>query len=291
MRTLNRSGKIGLVMVAAIVLLTVLAPLLSSWGPQEIDSGAILQAPSASHWFGTDQTGMDVFARTLYAPRVDLLIAVVATALAIGAGIPLGILAGTFEDRGGLGGFVAQVIMRTADVVQAIPVFVFALAVVAVLGNGAANVIFALAFVNAPVFLRLTRTEVLLRRDAAFAEAALVGGRGRIAVAFRHVLPNAIGPSIGQASVVLGFSILLTAGLSFIGAGVQVPTAEWGVMISQGAANVATGQWWPALFPGMAMAFCVFALALLGEGIRDAFATGELRLRLRSRRRIAGAFR
>jgi peptide/nickel transport system permease protein len=286
MRGMNRAGKIGCVLVALIVVITLAAPLIAQWGPEQIDAKAILVGPGGSHWFGTDQNGMDVFSRTIYAPRVDLVIAIAATAIAMLVGIPLGALAGIWEDRGGAGGFVAQVIMRTADIFQAIPVFVFALAVVAVLGKGSLNVILALGFVNAPVFMRLIRTEVMLKRDSSFVEAATLAGWSTRRIAFRHILPNALGPAIGQASVVLGYSILLTAGLSFVGAGVQVPTAEWGVMISQGANNIATGQWWTSFFPGLAMAITVLCLAMLGEGTRDAFDRGTFRLSWRSRRRM-----
>jgi peptide/nickel transport system permease protein len=289
MRSMNTAGKVGAVLVGLIVLITLLAPVIAKYGPEQIDPGAILVGPNSSHWFGTDQNGMDVFTRTIYAPRVDLVIALVATALAMLVGVPLGVIAGIREDRGGVGGFIAQVIMRTADIFQAIPVFVFALAVVAVLGKGSVNVILALGFVNAPVFLRLIRTEVILKRDSSFVEAATLAGWSHRRIAFRHILPNAIAPAISQASVVLGYSILLTAGLSFVGAGVQVPTAEWGVMISQGATNIATGQWWTSFFPGIAMAITVLCLGLLGEGTRDAFDRGTMRLALRSKRRMRKA--
>jgi peptide/nickel transport system permease protein len=276
---LSITGRIGLGLVGLIVLLTTIAPLITNYGPTTIDVQHVLAAPSSQHWFGTDQRGMDVFSRIIYAPRIDLLIAFTATLLAMAVGIPLGTIAGMYEEYGWVRGSSSQVIMRGMDILQAVPVFVFALAVVAVLGSGSLNVILALGFVNAPVFVRLVRAEVLVWRDRSFVEAAMLSGWSRTRVAFRHVLPNAVGPSVAQASVVLGYSILLTAGLSFVGAGVRPPTAEWGGMISDGAANLATGQWWTALFPGIAIGVTVLAFSLLAESLRGIVAESGLRLR------------
>ena len=278
-RNLPTEGKVGLALVLAVVLISALAPLLSKWDPTQIDSANVLSGPSRLHWLGTDQRGMDIWARIVYAPRVDLTIAVVATILAMAIGVPLGTLAGAYENVGRMRSGFGQLIMRTMDVLQAVPVFVFALAVVAVLGSGKANVILALGFVNAPVFVRLVRSEMLIWRQRTFVEAAMLAGWSRTRTAFRHVLPNAIGPSIAQASVVLGYSILLTAGLSFVGAGVPPPTPEWGGMISDGAGYLATGQYWAALFPGIAIGICVLGFSLAGEGLRHVIAESGLRLR------------
>jgi peptide/nickel transport system permease protein len=158
--------------------------------------------------------------------------------------------------------------MRVFDVSLAFPVFIFALALVAVLGASATNVILAMIFVNTPVFVWLTRSEVLSIRERPFVEAARCSGNGDLRIAFRHVLPNSLAAPLTQLSVVLGFSILLTAGLSFLGAGVPVPTPEWGLMVSQGASTMITGQWWTALFPGLALATAVLGFALVGDGLR-----------------------
>lgn len=265
----NAKIRWGLTIVVVIALSTILAPVLTPFGPEEI-TDEVLASPGFDQLFGTDRRGMDVFTRTLYAPRVDLTIGVLATLIAFVIGVPLGTVAGMFEDRGRLGGFASQVIMRGMDVMQAFPVFVFALALVAVLGTGALNLVLGLAFVNTPVFVRQIRTGVLVLRDEAFVEAALIAGWSRLRIAFRHVLPNALGPAASLVSVMIGFSILLTAGLSFVGAGVRVPTAEWGVMIAEGSAQLPTGQWWPSLFPGLSLALTVFGFSLLGEGLREA---------------------
>jgi peptide/nickel transport system permease protein len=157
--------------------------------------------------------------------------------------------------------------MRAADVLQAFPVFVFAIALVASLGQSLQTVIIAIAFVNAPIYLRLMRAQVMAVRGMRFVEAAQVAGLSDFATITRHVIPNAIGPVLAQISVNIGWSVLITAGLSFIGAGVRAPTPEWGSMIAMGFQNVVTGQWWPSLYPGLALAITVFGFALVGSSI------------------------
>jgi len=264
----------GATIVGLILLLAIIAPLVAPYGSEEL-TGEILAEPGGDFLFGTDRRGMDVLTRTLFAPRVDLTVGLVATVLAFVIGIPLGTIAGMFEDRGKIGGLSAQVIMRGMDIAQAFPVFVFALALVAVLGAGTVNLILGLAFVNIPVFVRQIRTGVLVLREEPFVEAAVIAGWSKLRIAFRHVLPNALGPAASLVSVMIGFSILLTAGLSFVGAGVRLPTAEWGVMISEGSNQLATGEWWPSLFPGLSLALTVFGFSLLGEGMSEAPAGGR----------------
>jgi peptide/nickel transport system permease protein len=160
--------------------------------------------------------------------------------------------------------------MRGLDLLQAFPIFVLALALVAALGNRVSNVIVVLAALNVPIFVRLVRTEVLALAGRDFVDAAICAGRRRLGIVFSHLIPNSIGPAVAQTSVSVGWTILLTAGLSFIGAGVQVPTPEWGLMVSQGAQNMITGQWWVALFPGLIIGLTVFSFAALGEALEAA---------------------
>lgn len=263
----------GAAIVGLMILLALFAPVISPYGSQEL-TGELLAGPGEQFLFGTDRRGMDVLSRTLHAPRVDLTVGLAATMLAFVIGVPLGTIAGMFEDRGRIGGFSAQVIMRGMDIMQAFPVFVFALALVAVLGAGPLNLILGLAFVNTPVFVRQIRTGILVLRGEPFVEAATIAGWSRLRIAFRHVLPNALGPAASLVSVMIGFSILLTAGLSFVGAGVRLPTAEWGVMISEGSNQLGTGEWWPSVFPGLSLAFTIFGFSLLGEGLREAPSRG-----------------
>jgi peptide/nickel transport system permease protein len=158
--------------------------------------------------------------------------------------------------------------LRAMDVIQAFPVFILALALVAGFGASAFNVIIALTVLQFPVFLRLTRGAALGIRGRTFVEAARIGGAGTGAVMFRHVLPNSIGPALVGASVAVAQAILITAGLSFVGAGIRPPTPEWGAMISDGAQNLITGQWWPSVFPGLALGIVVLGYALVGDGLR-----------------------
>ena len=159
----------------------------------------------------------------------------------------------------------AEIAMRLLEVFQAFPVFVFAMVLVAVFGGAQLNIIAAIAFVNTPVFVRLVRSDVLSLIQRPFAEAARAVGNSEIRVGFRHVLPNAIPTILVQLSVTVGFAILLTAGLSFVGAGVKPPTPELGSMIASGAKFLITNQWWPALFPGIALGLIVFSFGVLGE--------------------------
>jgi peptide/nickel transport system permease protein len=258
----------GLIVVGFWLLISLLAPIIAPYSPTHPFPDAVLAPPGSRFLLGTDRDGLDILSRLMWAPRIDLGIAVASTVLALCIGVPVGGFAGYFGGKGGLQGGLATVAMRIVDVSQAFPVFVFALAIVAVLGPRAGNLIVAMAFVNAPVFIWLTRSQVLAVRERAFVEAARCAGNSEVRIAFRHVLPNALAAPLTQLSVVLGFSVLLTAGLSFVGAGVQLPTPEWGLMVSEGASTMITGQWWIALFPGIALGSAVFGFALLGDGLR-----------------------
>jgi peptide/nickel transport system permease protein len=258
---------LGYFLVASIIVLALAAPLIAPFDPEEANAAITLASPSASHWLGTDISGMDIFSRIIYSGRIDLVIAVLGTCFSILIGGPLGLIAGYFSGARGLWGWVSEIMMRVADVLQAFPVFVLAIALVAALGQSARNVILAIAFVNAPIYLRLLRTQALSLRERRFVDAARVAGNGELRIVFRHILPNAVAPAIIQASVNMGWSVLLTAGLSFVGAGVRVPTPEWGSMIAVGAQNMITGQWWPAVFPGIAIALTVLGFALIGDSL------------------------
>ena len=264
----NRSLRLGLIIVGFWALVTALAPVIAPFSPIEPHPQDVLEPPGRQYLLGTDKDGIDILSRVLWAPRVDLRIAVTSTALAVLFGVPIGAMAGYFGGRGGLLGHIFEWQMRLVDVSLAFPVFIFALVLVAVLGSSATNVILAMVFVNTPVFIWLTRSEVLGVREKPFVEAARCSGNSELRIAFFHVLPNSLAAPLTQLSVVLGFSILLTASLSFVGAGVPVPTPEWGLMISQGASTMITGQWWLAVFPGLALASAVFGFALVGDGLR-----------------------
>jgi peptide/nickel transport system permease protein len=261
----NRPFAIGLAIAAVSIVLMVIGPIIAPIDPRAEDFAATLAPPSGEHWFGTDQNGRDVFSRVIAAPRVDMWIALASTALAFCIGVPLGVLAiGTSR----LGRTSGEILLRGMDVVQAFPVFILALALVAAFGPSALNVIIALTVLQFPVFLRLTRSAGLVVRGRTFVEAARISGVGPVAILRRHVLPNSMAPAFVGASVAVAQAILITAGLSFVGAGIRPPTPEWGAMISEGAQNLITGQWWPSVFPGVALAIVVLGYALVGDGLR-----------------------
>jgi ABC-type dipeptide/oligopeptide/nickel transport system ATPase component/ABC-type dipeptide/oligopeptide/nickel transport system permease subunit len=255
-----------LALFAVIIVLTVVGPDLAPYSTIEALPTDRLIPPSAAHWFGTDDNGIDILSRLLAAPRTDVVIAVIATAISVLLGSPLGVVIALFESRRGAGStIVAEIAMRSLEVIQAFPVFVFAMVLVAAFGGTKVNIIAAIAFVNTPVFVRLVRSEVLSLVQRPFAEAARAVGNSEWRVGFRHILPNAIPTILVQLSVTIGFAILLTAGLSFVGAGVKPPTPELGSMIASGAKFLIIGQWWPALFPGIALGLVVFSFGVFGE--------------------------
>ena len=264
----NRSAGVGLAIISLAILLGIFSPLLTPYSPTEANGTHALKAPGSAHWFGTDSTGMDIFTRVIYAIRTDLFIALSATILSIGIGLPLGVFAGFYSGRGRFLSFLSDLLMRVIEIMQAFPVFILAMILVAVLGPNRINLVIGIAFVNMPIFLRLIRVEIMSLRERTFAEAAKCIGNSNTRIAFRHLLPNGLLPIFTQASITMGFAIILTAGLSFVGAGVRVPEPEWGSMIAIGAPNMMTGQWWPSLFPGLALGTTVLGFALVGDSLQ-----------------------
>jgi peptide/nickel transport system permease protein len=225
--------------------------------------------PHPPHWMGTDASGYDVFSRVIAAPRTDLTIALLANALSLTIGVFLGLIAGYFRNG------ATEVLMRVSDVMQSFPVFISAMVLVALAGRSTTNIIIALAFVYVPIYIRLTRAEVLSQTSRGFVEAARALGQPEIKIALRHVLPNSMTPALIQSSVTIGFAILLTAGLSFVGAGVRPPTPEWGLMISTGAGAIILGEWWPSVFPGIAISLTVFGFAVLGNALERRYEAAQ----------------
>ena len=261
------SFAVGYAIVTTVIAIALLAPWLAPFGPMTADPTVYLLPPGGSHVLGTDGTGMDIFSRVLFAPRVDLAIAIVGTLLSAMIGGAIGALVGYYEGQRAWRRALSTLVMRSADVLQAFPVFVFAIALVAVFGQSVKSIIFAIAFVNTPIYLRLMRIQVLSISKLRYVEAAYVAGASDVAILRRHVIPNAIAPLVAQLSVNIGWSVLLTAGLSFVGAGVVAPTPEWGSMIAMGFQNIVTGQWWPSVFPGIALSITVLGFALVGASI------------------------
>jgi len=246
-----------------IALVAVVGPWLAPHDPLATDAARTLQSPSARHWFGTDQLGRDILSRVVVATRLDLTIAVAAVTLSFLVGGALGACAGFF------GGWTDRLVTRVADTIMAFPLFVLAMGIVAALGNTLANIVYATAIINLPFYTRMARAEVNVRREAGFVEAARLSGNGAARLLAVHVFPNCLPPMMVQASLNLGWAILNAAGLSFIGLGVRPPTPEWGIMVAEGAAFIVSGEWWIALFPGLALMMAVFCFNLLGDGLRD----------------------
>ncbi len=268
-RTLKDLPKWQLVVLfifVVILFLTIFGPYLAPFPTEIADPSARLLPPSGKHWLGTDENGMDIFSRILAAPRTDVVIAVIATAISVFLGSPLGVLVALYESRRGAASTAfAEIFMRLLEVMQSFPVFVLAMVLVAIFGGSVTNIIIAIAFVNTPVFVRLVRSEVLSLVQRPFSEAARAVGNSELRLGFRHILPNATPTVVVQVSVTVGFAILLTAGLSFVGAGVGPPTPELGAMIASGAKYLIIEQWWPALFPGLALGTVVFSFGIFGE--------------------------
>lgn len=258
---LNAPLVIGGGIIALLMALSFIVPALSPHEPRIADALAADLPPSGTHPFGTDESGFDLFVRVLYAPRVDITIAFVGVGIGLVIGVVLGLVAGFAR------GIVGQILIRATDLLQAFPVLILALALTALLGNSTRNVMFALAFVNAPIFLRLVRGRVLTVRELRYVQAAVALGNPTSRLLRVHVLPNSIQPVLVQWGISMGWGILITAALAFLGVGVQIPTPEWGAMISVGARNLTTGQWWTIVFPGLGLALAVCAFNLISEGI------------------------
>jgi peptide/nickel transport system permease protein len=261
------SFALGYAIVVGVIVIAALAPWIVPFDPMTADPAVYLLPPGGRHLLGTDSAGMDIFSRVLYAPRVDLTIAVSGTLVSAVIGGAVGAVVGYYEGQRAWRRALSTFVMRSADVLQAFPVFVFAIALVAVFGQSVKSIVIAIAFVNVPIYLRLTRSQVLSIRQLRYVEAAYVAGASDLAILWRHVIPNALAPLVAQLSINIGWSVLLTAGLSFVGAGVVAPTPEWGSMIAMGFQNIVTGQWWPSVFPGIALGLTVFGFALVGASI------------------------
>jgi peptide/nickel transport system permease protein len=259
----NRLSFAALWVILAITLASLLAPWVAPHDPDEPDADNTLASVSWRHPLGTDVYGRDQLSRLIHAGRIDLLVALSATAIALTVGSALGALAGY------RGGWVDQLVMRAVDAVMAFPAFILAMAITAALGNSTANVVAAIAITHVPIYTRLLRGEMLTVRETEYADAARMGGDRPHQIVLYHLLPNCVPPLIVQATLAMGFAILTVAALSFIGLGIQPPQSEWGQMTAEGAGYVVSGEWWLVLFPGFAIMLTVLAFNLVGDSLRD----------------------
>lgn len=249
---------VGAVILGLYILLAIFGPMFVA-DPRATDPANFLQPPSADHFFGTDKFGRDVFARAVHATRLDISVGMIIAVAAMIIGSAIGVVSGYF------GGWVDEVLMRFTDIVLAFPGFVLALVLVAAIGNSTPNVVVAVTVAYIPYFIRLTRAQVLAERELEYVDGARLAGNGPWRIAFRHVMPNSLGPSFVQATLVAGWAILTVAGLAFLGVGIRPPTAEWGVMVAEGAPDIITGQWWTALFPGGMIVLAAMAFQFIGD--------------------------
>ncbi len=253
---------VSALVLAAVAVVAVFAQALAPYGINDVDVPNALQAPSLTHWLGTDELGRDVLSRVLVAVQASMRIAVTSVALALVVGVAIGLLAGY------RGGWLDTVLMRVVDVMFAFPVLLLALAVVAILGPGVTTTILAIGIVYTPIFARVGRASTLGVRTEPYVRMSQAMGTGDGYILRRHILPNISGPLIVQTSLSLAFAILSEAALSFLGLGIQPPQPSLGRMIfdSQGFVTMA---WWMAVFPGAAIFVIVLAFNLFGDGLRD----------------------
>lgn len=261
-RRVPPAGVLAAALMLALLVLAALFPwLLTAASPLQTDATAALQGPSATHPFGTDQSGRDVFARVIYGARYSLAVGLGATVLALGAGLVIGISAGLAPR------FLDGALSRTIDVLMAFPEFLLALVVIAVIGTGEVSIVFAVALAAVPAYARVARIQTMVVSRAGYVRAARSLGVHPFAVVVRHIIPNTLGPLWVMATIGVGTAIVSAAGLSFLGLGPQPPTPEWGVILSEGRNFLATA-WWIAVFPGLAITAAVVALSTLGRYLR-----------------------
>ncbi|MBJ7223976.1 MULTISPECIES: ABC transporter permease [unclassified Brenneria] len=259
----NRSSIAGLIIIVFFTLLALLAPVLPLADPYATSWSAIRQAPSAAHWFGTDDIGRDMLSRMVWGAQASLMAGVISVAIAVLTGVPLGLLSGYF------GGWLDQTISRITEAFLAMPFLIMAIALAAFLGPSLTNAMIAIGLSAMPIFVRLTRSQVLAVKTEDYIEGARSIGLGHGDILLRYILPNILPPIIVQATLTVATAIIAEASLSFLGLGQQAPAASWGSMLNV-AKNFLTQAPWMAMWPGVAIFLVVIGFNLLGDGLRDA---------------------
>jgi peptide/nickel transport system permease protein len=259
------TARLGMVIVGALLLVSVLAPIVHDYNPK-IDSNLRerLKPPSREHILGTDNLGRDVLVRLIHGARYSLVVGFISVSIGLSIGGILGMLAGF------VGGGVDTIIMRCMDIILAFPAMLLAIAIIAVRGPGLNNTMVAVGAVFIPIFARLTRSMVLAGKEYEYVSAAIAIGATGPRILFRHILPNILSPIIVQSTLGLASAILWAAGFGFLGLGQQPPKPEWGAMLSDSYKFLTSGAWWVIVSPGVAIMLAVFGLNLIGDGLRDA---------------------
>lgn len=262
-RLIRRKGAVlGLVVIALFVLLAVFAPLIVPYDPIATSWSLVRKAPSMQHWFGTDELGRDVLARVVYGARASLLAGVISVGIALAIGVPLGLLAGY------RGGFIDALISRITDAMLACPFLILAIALAAFLGPSLGNAMIAIGVSATPIFIRLTRGQVMSVKVEDYVEAARAMGNPRWRIALVHILPNILPALLVQATLSIAAAIIAEAALSFLGLGQQPPAPSWGSMLNA-AQRFLTSAPWMAIWPGLAIFLVVLSFNLVGDGLRD----------------------
>jgi peptide/nickel transport system permease protein len=263
-RLLRRKGAVlGLVVLALFIAAAVLAPLIAPYDPNAQTWTAVRRAPSAAHWFGTDDVGRDVLTRVIYGARASLMAGIVSVGIALAIGVPLGIVSGY------LGGFIDALLGRITDAMLACPFLILAIALAAFLGPSLRNAMIAIGITTTPILLRLTRGQVMVVKVEDYVEAARAVGNPRWRIAIFHILPNILPALLVQATLSIAAAIIAEAALSFLGLGQQPPAPSWGSMLNT-AKNFLEQAPWMAMWPGAAIFSVVLAFNLFGDGLRDA---------------------
>ena len=258
----NRVAALGAVIVLVVLLCAVLAPYIAPYDPLEIHPADSLQAPSAEHWFGTDDTGRDIFSRVIWGARISLRVGIGTALISSSIGLTLGLIAGYF------GGTLGFVILRLMDLLLAFPGILLALVIIAILGPGLTNVMLAVGISAGPTFTRVIYGAVLASKSNDYVDAARGIGARPARIMIRHILPNVMAPAIVMFTIQIGAAIFAASSLSFIGLGAQPPTPEWGAMVSRGRYMLRDAMWM-STFPGLAIAVTVVAINVVGDGLRD----------------------
>ncbi|MFZ2737334.1 MAG: ABC transporter permease [Burkholderiaceae bacterium] len=259
----RRGAMIGLAVVLLFVAMALFAPWIAPHDPIATSWGAIRKAPSASYWLGTDEIGRDVLSRVVWGARASLLAGVVSVSISLMLGVPIGLAAGF------LGGHVDSLISRITDAFLACPFLILAIALAAFLGPSLTNAMIAIGISATPIFVRLTRAQVLSIKVEDYIEAARAVGNSPLRIALRHVLPNITAPLIVQATLAIAAAVIAEASLSFLGLGQQPPAPSWGSMLNT-AKNYIDNAPWMAIWPGLSIFLLVLSFNLLGDGLRDA---------------------
>ena len=259
----NKFALVSMCIVVLMILMAIFAPLIAPYPFDEQNYEAVMVDPSLQHPFGTDQFGRDVFARIIHGGRLSLSLSIISMSIAVAIGAFIGAVAGYY------GGRVDDVLMRLMDILLAIPPMLMSISIVAALGQSMVNLLIALAIAYIPVFARVIRSTILSIKGQEFVEAARACGTSNARIILRHIIPNAIGPIIVEATLTMGAAILVISSLSFMGLGIEPPAPEWGTMLYEGREVIRSSPYL-VIFPGIAIALSVMSLNLLGDGLRDA---------------------